>query len=105
VFSSHCLEHISDWDKALDAWISKVKPGSILFLYLPHPSCKLWHMSNPFMKNIHNWVPDPETVSNAITERGLTIVDRDDGPDHFFSFFVCARKPNLSKPETLLKTG
>jgi hypothetical protein len=92
VFSSHCLEHISEWEKALDAWISKVKSGGILFLYLPHPSCKLWHMSNPFMKNIHKWVPDPERISKAVAEKGLTIIDKDDGPDHFFSFFVCARK-------------
>lgn len=96
VFSSHCLEHILEWEKALDTWISKIKPGGILFLYLPHPSCKLWHMSNPFMKNIHKWVPDSETVSKAIKERGLAVIDRDDGPDHFFSFFVCARKPDLS---------
>ncbi len=93
VFSSHCLEHILEWEKALDTWISKLRPGGILFLYLPHPSCKLWHMSNPFMKNIHKWVPDPETVSKAIEERRLTVIDRDDGPDHFFSFFVCGRKP------------
>ena len=94
VFSSHCLEHILEWEKALDTWISKIKPGGILFLYLPHPSCKLWHMSNPFMKDVHKWVPDPQTISRAVTQRGLTIVDKDDGPDHFFSFFVCARKPS-----------
>ncbi len=94
VFSSHCLEHILDWEITLANWISKIRPGGVLFLYLPHPSCKLWHMSNPFMKNIHKWVPDPETISKAITERGLTLIDRDDGPDHFYSFFICARKTN-----------
>jgi len=94
VFSSHCLEHILEWEKALDTWIRKIKPGGILFVYLPHPSCKLWHMSNPFMKNIHKWVPDPETISKAMTDRGLTIIDRDDGPDHFYSFYVCARRPS-----------
>jgi hypothetical protein len=46
------------------------------------------------MKSIHKWAPDPETVGEAITQRDLTIVDKDDGPDHFFSFFVCARKPS-----------
>lgn len=94
VFSSHCLEHILEWEKTLDVWIAKVRSEGILFLYLPHPSCKLWHMSNPFMKNIHKWVPDPETVGEAITQRGLTIIERDDGPDHFFSFYLCARKPS-----------
>jgi 2-polyprenyl-3-methyl-5-hydroxy-6-metoxy-1,4-benzoquinol methylase len=89
-----CLEHILEWKIALDTWISKIRPGGILFLYLPHPSCKLWHMSNPFTKNIHKWVPDPEPVSKAIIERGLTIIDYDEGPDHFYSFFICARKPH-----------
>ena len=93
VFSSHCLEHIENWEGALDIWISKLKPGGIFFLYLPHPSCKLWHMSNPFMSGIHKWVPEPETIGNALLQRGLTIVEKDDGPDHFYSFFFCARKP------------
>lgn len=91
VFSSHCLEHIEKWEEALDGWISKLKTGGILFLYLPHPSCKLWHMSNPFMTELHKWAPDPETIQNALTKRELEIVDKDDGPDHFYSFFICAR--------------
>jgi len=93
VFSSHCLEHILEWQAALDTWISKIKPGGILFLYLPHPTCKLWHMSNPQMAEAHKWVPDPETIRSAIVERGLEVVARDDGPDNFYSFFICARKP------------
>jgi SAM-dependent methyltransferase len=94
VFSSHCLEHIPNWGEALDIWIRKLKLQGILFLYLPHSSCKLWHMSNPCMAQAHKWVPDPEVVSNALAERGLVIIERDDGPDHFYSFFVCARKIN-----------
>ncbi len=93
VFSSHCLEHISEWESTLDLWISTLKAGGILFLYLPHPSCKLWLMSNPFMAGIHKWVPEPETVTNALIQRELTIIEKDDGPDYFYSFFICARKP------------
>ncbi|HTY09643.1 MAG TPA: methyltransferase domain-containing protein [Bacteroidota bacterium] len=92
VFSSHCLEHIDEWQKALDVWVSKIRPGGIIFLYLPHPSCKLWHKSNPFMAEVHKWVPDPDTVARALEARGLSTVARDDGPDHFYSFFVCAQR-------------
>jgi hypothetical protein len=92
VFSSHCLEHIENWEEALDTWVSKIKLGGVLFLYLPHPSCKLWHKSNPFMEGIHKWVPDPEIVQNALTKRGLEVIDKDEGPDHFYSFFICCRK-------------
>ena len=42
VFSSHCLEHIAEWQGALALWVGKLKPGGILFLYLPHESMKLW---------------------------------------------------------------
>jgi SAM-dependent methyltransferase len=104
VFSSHCLEHISEWEKALDTWISKVKPGGFLFLYLPHPSCKLWHMSNLFMMGIHKWVPTPEVIERNLRTRGLEVVVKDEGPDHFYSFYVCARKPNLPIPNVLATT-
>ncbi len=92
VFSSHCLEHIEDWGAALDQWIRKLRLGGVMFLYLPHPSCKLWHRSNPFMAEVHRWVPTPSIVAQALSDRGLELIDRDEGPDHHFSFFICARK-------------
>ena len=94
VFSSHTLEHIEDWHNESDVWLSKVKPGGVLFLYLPHPECKLWHKDNPFMAQVHKWVPEPEIIVEFLLNRGLSIVSRDDGPDHSYSFYVCARKPS-----------
>jgi SAM-dependent methyltransferase len=38
VFSSHCLEHIENWQAALEWWISVIRPGGIFFLYLPNPA-------------------------------------------------------------------
>lgn len=92
VFSSHCLEHIKEWGKALDVWTDKLKPGGILFLYLPHPSCRLWHKDNPMMSETHQWVPTPKIITDALTARGLEIIDRDNGPDCFYSFFICAKR-------------
>lgn len=46
VFSSHCLEHLEDWRLALRHWISKVKPGGMVFLHLPHHSMKYWRPEN-----------------------------------------------------------
>ncbi len=92
VFSSHCLEHIEKWNESLDIWISKLKNDGTIFLYLPHPTCKLWHVSNPLMSKIHAWAPTPENIMDALLKRGLTIIDSDNGPDHFYSFFICARK-------------
>jgi len=89
VFSSHCLEHIADWQSALRAWVGKLRKGGIVFLYLPHPSCKLWLPSNPAMTPHHLWCPTPEIIKRAFAELGLTVVDADDGPDHYYSFYVC----------------
>lgn len=92
VFSSHCLEHIADWGAALDQWISKLRPGGTLFLYLPHPSCGLWRMDNPAMHAVHAWIPEFDVVREALVGRGLSIVEADEGPDHFYSFFLVGRK-------------
>lgn len=93
VFSAHTLEHIADWIPELDKWVSKLRAGGHLFLYLPHPDCGLWHPRNPYMAEQHKWAPDPQVISHHLAMTGLSIVDRDDGPDHFYSFFVCVRKP------------
>lgn len=92
VFTSHTLEHIKDWQVAIADFVSKIKPGGILFIYLPHPECGLWRMENPFMRQHHEWVPEPWIVKEALNALGLEIVDQDDGPDVMMSFFVCARK-------------
>ena len=92
VFSSHCLEHIEQWRDALSLWSSKLKIGGVLFLYLPHPSCKLWHRSNPLMSDTHKWVPEPTVLASALESLNFTVIDRDDGPDSFYSFFVCGKK-------------
>jgi hypothetical protein len=91
VFTSHTLEHIKDWRGAIAEFLSKIKPGGILFIYLPHPECGLWRMENPFMRKHHEWVPEPAVVKEALQMLGLEIVGFDDGPDVMMSFFICAR--------------
>ena len=93
VFTSHTLEHIKDWGGFCGVLAEKLKPGGILFTYLPHPECGLWRMENPFMRQYHEWVPEPAVVKQGLISVGLEIVDFDDGPDVMMSFFVCARKP------------
>ena len=92
VFSSHCLEHIEDWRSALAEWVRKVKPGGIIFLYLPHPECEVWHPGAPFVGDGHKWMPTPEVISQALEGLGCEIVGKDEGPDAMMSFYVCARK-------------
>lgn len=92
VFSSHCLEHIDEWREALAAWVDKVRPGGAIFLYLPHPECRIWHPGSPFVGEHHRWIPDPATIKEALGGLGCEIHASDDGPDGMMSFWVCARK-------------
>lgn len=36
LYSSHCLEHISDYKSALKEWFRVVKPGGYLIIVVPH---------------------------------------------------------------------
>ena len=56
VYSSHCLEHVPHWVNTIEYWISKIKIGGVLFLYLPDFSQKYWRpWSN--RKHIHCLMP------------------------------------------------
>lgn len=98
VFSSHCLEHIDDWRGALDAWIRKLRPDGVLFLYLPHPDCAIWHPGSPFVGDGHKWKPTPEILDWEVLQRGGRVIARDDGPDAMHSFFVCAAFSASARP-------
>lgn len=56
IFSSHCLEHLSDPIEALEHWRSRLRPGGVLFLYLPHPDMEYWLPQN-CRKHRHSWYP------------------------------------------------
>jgi len=58
IFSSHCLEHVKEnWYNVLDYWLSKIRVGGILFLYLPHASQRYWQPRNN-RKHIHSFNGD-----------------------------------------------
>jgi SAM-dependent methyltransferase len=56
VFSSHCLEHLVDPVAALEHWERALKPGGVLFLYLPHPEMEYWQPQH-CRKHLHSWAP------------------------------------------------
>jgi SAM-dependent methyltransferase len=56
VFSSHCLEHLADPVGALNHWKTRIKPGGVLFLYLPHPDMTYWKPQH-CLKHLHSWRP------------------------------------------------
>lgn len=56
IFSSHCLEHLLDPIAALEHWKSRIRPGGVLFLYLPHPDMVYWRPQH-CRKHRHSWQP------------------------------------------------
>ncbi len=93
VFSSHCLEHIESPRDAIRAWRRLLRPGGILFLYLPHESCRIWRPGSPFVKDGHKWSPTSGIVSEMLVSEGMEIIGGDPGPDAMWSFFLVGRVP------------
>jgi len=59
IFSSHCLEHVDDWVTTLEYWISCIKSGGVLFLYLPDISQNYWR---PWHNRKHHHCFTPELI-------------------------------------------
>ena len=88
VFSSHCLEHLTNWVDALDYWTSKLKRGGTLFLYLPHYSQEYWRPWNN-RKHIHSFVP--ETIYDYMTDRNYKYIFHSE-KDLLNSFMIVGEK-------------
>ncbi len=59
IFSSHCLEHIPDWEYVLEYWLTALKPGGKVFLYLPHTDNEYWDARfMPTRRHVNNLTPD-----------------------------------------------
>jgi SAM-dependent methyltransferase len=67
IFSSHCLEHLPNWVEALDYWISELKPGGVLFLYLPNMDEQ--HYWRPWNNRKHIHYLTPKIVYNYLNSR------------------------------------
>jgi SAM-dependent methyltransferase len=89
VFSSHCLEHLERWAEALMEWRRVLKPGGILYLYLPHPACRMWRSS---VLPHHVWQPEPDGLAAHLRSIGFEIVESSLFPDAYLSFYIVARR-------------
>lgn len=66
IYSSHCLEHLTDWVQALDYWTSKLKRGGVLFLYLPHYDQEYWR---PWNNSKHKHIFTPKILKDYLIDR------------------------------------
>ena len=88
VFSSHCLEHISNWVDVLEYWTSKLKSGGTLFLYLPDYSQTYWR---PWHNRKHVNIFTPDILADYMIARGYTNIFKS-GVDLNNAFMVMGEK-------------
>lgn len=88
IHSSHCLEHVKEnWRNVLDYWMSALRPGGILFLYLPHVSQEYWNTwSN--RKHVHEF--DGREISSYLKGQGHKVFRS--GVDLNSSFIIACEK-------------
>ncbi len=89
VFSSHCLEHLNDWPQALEEWRRVLRVGGTLYLYLPHPACRMWQPE--ILRYHHVWQPEPDALAAHLTNMGFDIIENSLFPDAYLSFYIVAR--------------
>jgi len=88
IYSSHCLEHLDNWSITLEYWISKIKIGGIIFLYLPDFSQKYWR---PWNNKKHNHCFTSEIIYNFMIDHKMKNIYKS-GIDLNNSFMIVCEK-------------
>lgn len=88
IFSSHCLEHVDKWCETLEYWISCLKSGGVLFLYLPHWDQEYWR---PWFNKKHKHVLVAEHIKQFLKDHDMTNIFFSD-KDLNCSFAIMAEK-------------
>lgn len=88
IFSSHALEHVDHWVFVLDYWCTKIKPGGVIFLYLPDYSQRYWR---PWNNKKHLNIFTPTILKDYFEHKGFRQVFTS-GVDLNNAFMVCAIK-------------
>ena len=97
--SSHCLEHVKEnWCNVLDYWLSKIRKGGMLFLYLPHKSQSYWNVTSN-RKHIHEF--DGSEIGAYLQSLGHKVWVS--GCDFNHSFVVVCEKLDKEQVQLELK--
>lgn len=88
IYSSHCLEHVDNWIETLEYWISKLKDGGIIFLYLPDFSQKYWR---PWNNKKHKHCLTVDLVFNFMKDHRMRNIFKS-GVDLNNSFMIVCEK-------------
>lgn len=89
IFSSHCAEHLDDPIEAFEHWKDKLRPGGVLFLYLPSSQMAYWKPQH-CRKHRHVW--EPVQMAEILRDLGFVNVIHSER-DLAWSFAVVGWKP------------
>ena len=89
IFSSHCLEHVTNPVLVLEHWYERLLPGGTMFAYLPHPDMRYWRPQF-CRKHLHSWTP--QQMVDLVTDIGFENVLHSER-DLAWSFAVVGFKP------------
>lgn len=88
VFSSHCLEHISNWEDALSSWVKIIKDDGIIFLYLPNPV--VYNRWSSKYRKAHKHDFTLQIIVRKLITLGIKIIDK--GYNDYASMWIVGRK-------------
>jgi predicted SAM-dependent methyltransferase len=88
IFSSHCLEHLTNWVTVLDFWTSRLKSGGTLFLYLPDYTQIYWR---PWNNRKHVNIFTADIISDYMQDAGYVNIFKS-GVDLNNAFMVMGEK-------------
>lgn len=90
IFSSHCLEHIENWEHTIEYWYRALNFEGILFLYLPDITCEYWDTRfMPTKRHVNNLFPQTiKYVMETVGFKNIFASERDAA----YSFCVYGEK-------------
>ena len=88
IFSSHCLEHIDEWVNTMEYWYETLRPGGVLFLYLPDYSQKYWR---PWNNKKHKVILSSKIMKDFMEDLGYKNIISS-GVDLNNSFMIVGEK-------------
>ena len=89
VFSSHVLEHIHNWRWTMREFQRVLRPGGVLFLYLPHEDMALWNAETVWGRSAgHVWTPRIETLVGYAQLNGWRVRAYWPKPDKYRSWCI-----------------
>ena len=71
IYSSHCLEHITEWVEVLEYWYDNLRKGGVLFLYLPHYDQEYWR---PWNNRKHVNIFTPQIIKDWMVSKAFSII-------------------------------